>query len=374
MGMEDVSVDESEGVWRIAYSDRVYREKAQGLYEVLKMLLDHPATSAQEIRLLVLEDRIPQIAVVVAGETVGLYRSGAVSLKEVMGRLQISYDTDLDASYLRTLKRANSSAGKIDLVLYPHISLRNAWFDKLYGVVFDLSPALEIDLWKGASFTGQVVFPLWNNLVGEMDYIRAGMLVFRQAYRFPHNLFASLHIGHFSSNRMGVDAGLRYRPPSDRWMLSLNAGLTGLSTFNRGKWELTSWTRLSGSAAFRYNLPLYDLQFDLTAQRYIYGDYGLRMDCSRHFGEVTIGFYAMYSGGLPNGGFHFAVPFPQKKRTARRAIRVRLPEYFDWEYEAQSGNEYANRRLGRYYETRPDENRSRSYYHPHFLKSTLESR
>ncbi|MDR1980560.1 MAG: YjbH domain-containing protein [Tannerellaceae bacterium] len=370
MGMEDVSLEERDGIWRIAYSDRAYRETSHGLFDVLNMLLDRQDTPPDEIRLLVLKERIPTLSVTLAGETVRLYRSGSLSLREVITNLQISYDTSLDAPHLRRLTAENSSAGKIDMVLYPRISLRNAWLDKLYGAAFDIAPALEIGLWKGASFTGQVIIPVWNNMVGEMDYIRAGMVVFRQEYRFPHNLFASFHIGHFNSNRMGADATLRYRPNSDRWMVSLNAGLTGSSTFYRGKWEVTTWKRLTGSAAFRYNLPLYHLQFDLTAQRYIYGDYGVRMDCSRHFGEVTIGFYAMYSGGLPNGGFHFAVPLPQKKRSTR-AVRVRLPDYFDLEYEAQSGNEYASRRLGRYYETRPDENRSRAYLHPRFLKERL---
>jgi hypothetical protein len=258
---------------------------------------------------------------------------------------------------------ARITGQRVDVVIYPRVSLNNAWFDKLYGAVIDIAPALEIGLWKGALFTGQVIFPVWNNMTGEIDYIRPGMLTFRQEYLFPHNLFASLSVGQFNSDRIGADATLRYLTANDRWMVSLNGGLTGSSTFYGGKWKVTRWKRITGSVSFRYNLPFYPLQFDITAQRYIYGDRGIRVDCTRHFGKVAVGFYAMYSGGQPNGGFHFVIPLPQKKSATRRAVRVRLPEYFDWEYEAQSGNDYARKRLGRYYETRPDETRVRSYAH-----------
>lgn len=49
--------------------------------------------------------------------------------------------------------------------------------------------------------------------------------------------------------------------------------------------------------------------------RYLYGDYGLRGDCTRHFGEYAVGVYAMYVEGEVNGGFHFAIPCPERNGT-----------------------------------------------------------
>lgn len=121
----------------------------------------------------------------------------------------------------------------------------------------------------------------------------------------------------------------------------------------------------------QYNEPHYQLEFDLRALRFIYGDYGVRLDCVRHFGEVAVGLFAMCAGGQVNGGFNFAIPLPRKKRSNRRAVRVRLPEYFDWEYQARTGTYYA-KRLGRTFETRPDENHSRSYYNPDFIRTNLK--
>lgn len=370
LGMEDVKVVEQEDALYIAYEDHVYRGTYRGLFEVIRSLLKDTEVDAA-LHLVVLENRIPQISVSLAKEVIAAYRNDGLSLTGVMQSLVISYDTYEEMKILKGCKAASRSAGKVDLVLYPQITLQNSWMDKIYGTAINIAPAVEIGLWKGASFTGQVVFPLWNNMGGEYDYIRAGILVVRQEVRLPLNIFATLSVGNFNENRMGVDLDLLYHTNSDRWAFGLNAGLTGLSTFAKGVWELSTWGRVSGTALVRYNEPRYNLQFDLAAHRYLYGDYGVRGDCSRHFGEVTVGVYAMYSGGEANGGFHFAIPLPRKKRSKHRAVRVRLPEYFDWEYEAQSGPSYTARALGRYYETRPDENRSRGYYNPDFIKDNL---
>lgn len=370
LGMENIKVAEQTGLLCIAYEDNVYRGTYRGLFEVIRTLLDESDIDSN-IRLVVLENQIPQIVVTLHREAVGAYKYGSLSLAALMQGVAISYDTDETMRILKGTKMENRSAGKVDLVLYPQIKLQNSWMDKIYGAVINIAPAVEVGLWKGASFTGQVIFPVWNNLVGDMDYIRAGMLVVRQEIRLPKNLFATLSIGNFNQNRMGADLNLLYRTGSDHWAFGLNGGLTGSSTFYGGRWELTTWKQINGSVLIRYNEPRYNMQFGLSAHRYIYGDYGVRGDCSRHFGEATVGVFALYSDGEVNGGFHFAIPLPRQKRSKRRAVRIRLPEYFDWQYEAQSGPLYTARKLGRSFEIRPDENRSRNYYNPDFIKENL---
>lgn len=370
MGMEDVASIEKEGNRYMTWEDPVYRGTYRGLYEVIRMLLAEKEVTT-DVYMVIQENRIPQIEVLLRKDILSGYRDGTLSLREVMQELEISYRIDPGWRMLRGVKRENRSAGKIDWVLYPELSLNNAWFDKLYGTIINFAPALEVGLWKGASFTGQVIFPIWNNMKGQMDYIRAGMLVLRQEVRLPHNGFVTLSGGNFNGNRMGVDVSLLYRLNNDRWAFGLNGGVTGSSTFYEGKWQVSRWRKVSGSVGVRYNEPYYNLSFDLKALRCIYGDYGVRADCIRHFGEVSVGLYAMYTGDEANGGFYFAVPLSRKKRSTRRFMRVRLPEYFDLQYEAQSGNEYAEKRLGRFYETRPDENASQRYYNPDFIRDQL---
>lgn len=356
MGLEDVAVADEPDALYVTFTDNVRRGPARGLFEVFSLLRQMEIN--KDIRLIPQEDRVPQ-AVVTLPE--GLPISAA----------EVSLDVDEAYKKFRHAAAGNPSAGKIDIILYPQLMLNNAWYDKLYGAVVNIAPAVRVGLWKGASFTGQVIFPIWNNMDGEVDHIRAGMLVFRQELRLPKNIFLTLSAGNFNANRIGADLSMAYRTGNGLWETGINGGITGSSTFYGGKWEVTSWKRASGSAFLQYNEPGYNLQIRLAAHRYIYGDYGGRLDVTRHFGEVAIGLYAMYSGGEANGGFHFSVPLPGKKRMKPRAVRIGIPEYFDWEYEAQSGNEYAARKLGRYYETRPDENRNQRNYNPAYIKALL---
>ena len=80
----------------------------------------------------------------------------------------ISYDTDEAMEVLKKTHRTlNSSAGKVDIVVYPEVKLENSSFDRLYTYYVNLAPAVEMALWKGAELTAQVVFPVATNLKGQ---------------------------------------------------------------------------------------------------------------------------------------------------------------------------------------------------------------
>ena len=139
--------------------------------------------------------------------------------------------------------------GRVELVLYPQITLNNSWLDKIYGTVINIAPAVEARLWKGAAFTGQVILPVWNNMVGQMDYIRAGVLTLSQEFGLPGGAFGRVTVGNFTNSRMGADLKLRYATPDDRWLFGLEGGVTGSSTFYEGKWQVSNWKRVSGSVS-----------------------------------------------------------------------------------------------------------------------------
>lgn len=371
MGMENIrEADREEGCY-LSWEDPVYRGSCRGLAEVIR-LVAQKSVEAKDFYLIIQENRIPQILVRIPGEELRQYRLRQSSWEALVRSAEITWDTD---EAVRALKEAGkteyASAGRVDIVLYPQLRLRNAWLDKIYGASVNIAPAVEVALWKGAYFTGQVIFPVWNNLEGEADYIRAGMVTLRQDIRLPKRWSASVGVGNFDRQRIGADARLEWRTADDRWKIGVRGGLTGASVFYGGKWKVSRWERLTGAASVRYYEPTYNLEMELTGERYIYGDYGGRVDLVRHFGEVSIGLFAMYSGGEANGGFSFSVPMPRKKRFRRGYFRVRLPEYWGLGYEAQSGNAYAERRLGRRYETRPEESRSAGFYNPDFVREEL---
>ncbi|GKG75296.1 hypothetical protein CE91St1_44390 [Parabacteroides goldsteinii] len=357
LGMEEIRVAQTDSVCTIAFEDNIYRGTYRGLAAVIEALRSLPETEqAAAYELVVLDDRIPRLLLTLPRQTVAL---------------EVSYDTDEAMRRLKGKERRNKMAGRIDVVLYPELFLQNSWLDKLYGVAVNISPAIQMDLWKGAVLTGQVVLPVYTNMTDFRKYIRPGVITLRQEFRLPGGVSGRLTAGNFTGNRMGVDAGLRYQPARGRWLVGANVGLTGSSTCYGGEWVVSTWRRVSGSVWGRYNEPHYGLQIDLAAVRLVYGDMGARLDCRRHFGEVTVGVYGLFTDGEMNGGFHFALPIPGTKRGKRRAVRFRLPEYFAHEYRARHGGSYGDELLGYSYEVRPDENGSRGYDAPDFVKKEI---
>lgn len=370
MGMENIrEVADPEGVY-LCWEDPVYRGPVRGLAEILRTLAVQEDL-VQDTHLVILENGLPQILVKVSAADWADYREERISWADFVNRLLLTYETDDVMRRFSGTKTEHRSAGRVDFVVYPQLQLRNSWLDKIYGASVNIAPAVEMQLWKGASFTGQVIFPIWNNMVGEMDYIRAGILTLRQEIRLPKRWMASLTVGNFTQQRIGADLLFTWRTANDRWLLGARGGLTGASVVQEGRWQVSRWERLSGAVWGRYFEPHYQLELELTAERYIYGDYGARFDCVRHFGETTVGLFAMVSGGEANGGFSFSVPLPRKKRMQRKAVRIRLPEYWGLTYEAQSGNEYAERRLGRRYQTDPVVSRTNRFYNPDYVRKQL---
>lgn len=374
LGYENICAGNTETGYWITIEDRVHRSVYEGADEAIEVVLE-TVEDYKDVDLIILINRIPLLKIHLSQKLLMQYRLKEISKADVMKLLDITYDTDNYRNKEQLKKPINPSVGKIDLVFYPQIGLANYRLDKLYVVDIRVAPALEMQLWPGAGFIGQVIFPVYNNLKGEVDYIRPGILALSQSFRMCDNVFGSLHVGNFSDNRMGVAVELGYRSNKGYWGIGGEAGLTGSSTFYNGRWEVSDWKRVNGALKGYAYVPVWNVRFDLSVGQYVYGDRGGRLDCMRYFGEVAVGFYAMYSGKEANGGFNFSIPLPGRKRKRSKSfpIRVMLPEYFNWEYEAQCGPDYMNRRLGRSYRT--DNDRNNEYrFNPLFIKSNLENK
>ena len=364
-GFENVNVLSQENSLLVALENHVYRWDVEAIAVALDTLVAH-SEKPTEISLYLLNHGVPQIQIQLPAAKWLLYRKGEFPQTAMEGGLQVTYLIDKNYALLKDKNSRNTNLNKIDFVLYPQLALQNTGFNQIYETQVNLAPAMEVDLWKGMQFTGQVIFPLINDFGPEGDKVRPGIVSLAQNFRMGQSFFARVVAGHFNANRYGVDATV-FRPLfKNRVELEANLGLTGSSHFYDDSWIRSSIDQLTWFVKTRYYDSKYNLQAALSYGKYINGDCGLRADLSRHFGPVSIGFFAMYSGGESNGGFHFDIPLMFKKRKRKRNVRVIPAPYFDWEYNA--GTEFEK---GRYYETRPNANRTENNYNPIYIKSQL---
>ena len=114
------------------------------------------------------------------------------------------------------------------------------------------------------------------------------------------------------------------------------------------------------------------VEVGLTGGRFVFGDYGVRLDLTRHYGDYAIGIFGILTGGERNAGFHFAIPFGGKRQMRRGDFRVMLPEFYDMEYNMESYYEYADKKMGRQVETRPDMNHSAHYWQASYVEQYIK--
>jgi hypothetical protein len=244
---------------------------------------------------------------------------------------------------------------------------------RLFSYYFNMSPAVEVALWKGALLTAQVAIPASTNMAGQYKKIRPGIITLTQESYFANSWWGRVLVGNFTNDRFGLHAEAQWHSKNGRFEARGQVGATSQSIVNnKDGWYISNEFRYNGALRGSMYVPRYNLRFDLQAARYIYSDYGMRGDMTRYFGECAIGFYGMLSTqGRMNAGFSFAVPLPGCKWSKNRGVRIRQADYFDMEYSMISGGEYFEENRGQGYRTRPDDNRSSHYFQPDYVRYFL---
>lgn len=371
LGMENIRVVTDDGNTTVAFENNVYRGTYRGIGKAIVAALE--GMNRGNLQMVVLDDAIPQLCITLTEKVIREYKEKQITLADVYRQMGINYDTDEAMRILEhSHKIINSSAGKVDIVVYPEVKLENSSLDRLYSYYINLAPAVEMDLWKGAELTAQVVFPIVTNLKGQYNKIRPGVIALSQEFNFGKGFLGRVAAGNFTNNRMGVQAEMKYRTANGRLELGAVAGSTVQSILTNDEgWYISRKQRINAALKASVYEPHFNLQFDLQASRYLYGDYGVRGDCTRHFGEYAIGLYGMYTDGEINGGFHFAIPLPGKKWSRNRGVRIRQADYFAMEYSMTTWGKYTDEKMGETYKTRPDENRSNRFFQPEYIRYFL---
>lgn len=371
IGMENIRCAQTPEMTTVSFENNVYRSTYNGVGKAVEACLKSKTEGS--LQLIVLDNQMPRLCISLPASLTEAYRQGRISLIQVYRDMEISVDTDKAMEALKGVeKEIASSAWKMDIVVYPDLFLENNTFDELYTYAINLNPALEMALWKGGQLTAQVILPVATNLTGEMSRVRPGIITLSQYIRLKHNVFGKVTIGNFINNRYGAQIEMEYRTNNGRMEVGALIGSTGFSAITRKDgWYIGTKQRINAAVTASLYEPSTNLQFELRASRYVYGDYGLRGDCTRHFGEYAIGVYGLYTSGKINGGFHFAIPLPGKKWSRKSFVRIKPADYFAWAYGMVAHGKYVDEQMGKSFSVYPNENRSSGFYQPDYIRYFL---
>ena len=347
-----------------------FRGAGVAVEEILRLYPD-----ATAIELAITEYKSPQVAVHVRKADDALVSPLTSHPSPLTPHLSVSvdYETAAILKVLGASPSSNSSTGRFDLTVYPMVSIDNHRLDVLCEYIVSIAPSVETTLWQGSRLTLMPVFPIATNVWHEKPdgYIRIGVAALQQELHITDRFRAVVSGGFFMGNQLGGDVTLRYRL-GQSFTLGAQATLLGDAYVDDDGYHFEKIDRLSALARISYYHTPTQLEAGLTGGRFVYGDYGARLDVTRHFGEYAIGIFGILTGGEHNAGFHFAIPLGGKRQMRKGAVRLMLPEYFDWEYSMVSYHEYADQKMGRQVETRPDVNHSAHYWQAAYVEQYLK--
>ena len=278
-----------------------YKIQSEGVARAVSIIEGAGLAAEKPVRLIVTEYKTPQIS---------------VNFDPGIGDWKATTRLDEGWDLVRKQKKLNDSFGKVSIVVYPQVALKNLIINQVYQSLWVLSPALEVSLWPGMKFSYQLQFPIFNDGYGRYESkIHPSMITLSQRFRDPWNLNITgrLSVGTFSGARFGAALQLKYYFPNERFSLDGQAAYLGVYYFDSFNLHFDA-----KNMAFRWNVaanyydPNYQTQFTLRMQKFLQGDLGIKFEMIRHFKHCSIGVYAMkgLDGGKTNGGFRFQIALP----------------------------------------------------------------
>ena len=369
-GFENVRWAETQDELIYTIENNVYKAQGVGIAKAIDIIQKHGLPTNKRCKVIVTNLEIPELSL--THEPTGNKSAGNEA------NWQASYDIGDSWEIVKKEKKISCSRFKADLLIYPQLSFQNMDITKIYQVMFSLNPALEISLWPGMKFTGQIALPLYVDTKGYAAYsplykkVRPLFITLSQRFRLPFNIKGNATIGYFNANRYGMDLKL-FRPFTfdPRFSVEGRVGFTGI-----GYWDgfnlyydkdmIYTWT-----LGANFYWPEYNTQFSIKGEQYLLGERGVKFEMIRHFRYTSIGFYAMKAEHAnSNGGFRLQIllpPYKQKRLKNKYIPRVTTSDQMGVTYNA--GNE---RIYYKQYRSGTDENiMNDNRFNPFFIKSEI---
>lgn len=365
LGLENIRTINYEGTTFVSIENNIYRWDPMAVAEALNMISKN-ITDSSEINLILIKKGIPQFLISVNSNAWNDLINGIIDCNQVSDKLQITWEIDKAWKVLKNEIPINPNSGKTDIVVYPQFAFENTRLAKNYETRINIAPAIEFSGWKGNKFTGQVIFPVHNELGYEGNFIRPGFVTISQNFRLPKQWFSRFTAGNFSQNRYGFEMYFQHPFKNKNWNLELQTGLTGYSHFLNNQWKHGKLNTITWSSSLSWYFSRFNMVLRGGAEQYIYNDVGLFASCTRYFGETLVGFYAMAGESNLNGGFTVTIPLPFKKRAQRKLVRLTIPTQYSMIYNAGTELYY-----GQTFYSNSDGNQIKSYIFIQLFKNEI---
>lgn len=341
-GFENLHISVKNKSTFIFYEDRVYRFEINGL----RKILDEASRSLDDSTNLYIIPLMRGIPVFVFTTQINHsknYRSSDYDRLVANHIIQKSFDIDTVRGYLKRAKIVSKSFGRIDVIFLPGFKLAFGNFASAFEWEVNMATMIQTSMWKGMLISAQVIIPFHSELQQDGEKkIRMGNILLDQLFRLPKNVFVNASTGIYTyanpitnsivSQRYGVHTDLKKYFMNSKVCFGGYAGLTGQIRFNNGVLEYGPLDKVTAAVYALSYISKYNLTTGITAGKYLFDDFAVRLNVSRSFGELNIGLFAVKSSFGTNGGINFIIPVSAGKHSRPAAVRFLLANDIKYEY------------------------------------------
>ena len=358
--------DEKECIYTI--ENNVYKAQGGGIAQALDIIQKYGLSTEKRCKVIVTHLEVPELSLT--------YHPNQCDTTNVADKRQweTSYEVGDSWSSIKKEKAKNSSRFKVDILVYPQLSFKNLIITQIYQALFTLNPAIEVSLWPGMKFTGQLILPVYNDGYGYLqDKVHPGFITLSQRFRLPFNIKGMATVGYFSADRYGADLQLFYPFKDERFSLEGRIGSVAIGYWNGFNLHYDTEFSTTWSLGTNFYWPRYNTSFSLKGEQYLMGEKGVKFEMIRHFRYASVGFYAQKAKEAnSNGGFRIQVLLPPYKyKRFKNKYIPRLNTSYNMGIVYNAGNE---RYYYRQYRSAADENIMNSNrFNPYFIKSEISN-
>ena len=367
-GFENVRWTENEDECIYTIENNVYKAEGIGISKAIDIIQKHGLPTDKRCKVIVTHLEVPELSL-----TYHPNRNDSTETDDKAG-WQTSYEIGQSWDSIKKEKAKNSSRFKVDILVYPQLSFKNLIITQIYQVLFTLNPAVEVSLWPGMKFTGQLIVPVYNDGYGYLqDKVHPGFITLSQRFRLPFNIKGMATVGYFSADRYGADLQLFYPFRDERFSLEGRIGSVAIGYWNGFNLHYDTEFSTTWSLGANFYWPRYNTSFSLKGEKYLMGEKGVKFEMIRHFRYASVGFYAQKAKEAnSNGGFRIQVLLPPYKyKRFKNKYIPRLNTSYNMGIVYNAGNE---RYYYRQYRSAADENIMNSNrFNPYFIKSEISN-
>lgn len=365
-GFENVRWTENETERIYSIENNLYKTQGVGLAKALEIIQSYGLPADKRCKVIVTNLEVPELSLT--------YQPNVSTDTTKLIGWQTSYEIGNSWNEIKKEKISNSSRFKVDILIYPQLSFKNLIITQIYQVLFTLNPAVEVSLWPGMKFTGQIIIPVYNDGYGiYQDRVHPGFITLSQKFRLPYNIKGKATVGYFSADRYGADLTFFYPFKDERFSVEGRIGSVAVGYWDGFNLHYDTDFSLTWTLGGNFYWPKYNTQFSLKGEQYLMGEKGIKFEMVRHFRYASVGFYAQKGQHAnSNGGFRFQVllpPYKYKRFKNKYIPRVNTSYNMGIVYNAGNEQYYY-----RQYRSEANENiMNNNIFNPYFIKSELSN-